>query len=106
MPRTFTGTSRSAPAVSGNWNGEDRIAAAVTGVWSRVVIGNENGRRVVARRPSHDWTNQGRGIAAVVLLPPATGLLIRRSGGQAEALAAIPSPDGRPTWFIHSSAAS
>ena len=70
------------------------------------VPGNENGRLVVARRPSHDWTNQGRGIAAVVLLPPATGWLIRRSGGRDEALASIPRPDGHPTWFIHSSAAS
>ena len=72
---------------------------------SRMVI-NENGRLVVARRPSYDWTNQGRGITAAVLLPPATGWLMRRSGGRGEALASIPRPDGHPTWFIHSSAAS
>ena len=45
-----------------------------------------NGRLVVARRPSPSWTTQGRGIAAAVLLSPATGWLIRRSGGRGEAL--------------------
>jgi hypothetical protein len=64
-----------------------------------------NGRLVVARRPSHVWTTQGRSVAAAVLLPPATGWLIRRSGGRGEALASIPRPDGRPAWFVHSSAA-
>ena len=65
-----------------------------------------NGRLVVARRPSRALTTQGRGISAAVLLPPATGWLIRRSGGRGGALALIPRPDGHPTWFVHSSAAS
>ena len=65
-----------------------------------------NGRLVVARRPSPAWTTQGRGITAAVLLSPATGWLIRRSGGHGEALASIPRPDGHPTWFVYGSAAS
>jgi hypothetical protein len=65
-----------------------------------------NGRLVVARRPSPALTTQGRGITAAVLLSPATGWLIRRSGGQGEALASIPRPDGHPTWFVYGSAAS
>ena len=69
-------------------------------------VEKRNGRLVVARRPSHVWTIRGRGIAAAVLLPPATGWLIRRSGGRGRASVSIPRPDGHPTWFVHSSAAS
>ena len=65
-----------------------------------------NGRPVVARRPFPTWTTQGRSIAAAVLLSPAAGWLIRRSGGRDEALASIPRPDGHPTWFVYASAAS
>ena len=65
-----------------------------------------NGRLVVARRPLLTLTTQGRGISAAVLLSPAAGWLIRRSGGRGEALASIPRPDGHPTWFVYASAAS
>src|SRR5918912_2097297 len=65
-----------------------------------------NGRLVVARRPSPARTTQGRSIAAAVLLSPATGWLIRLSGGQGVALASIPRPDGHPSWFVYGSAAS
>jgi hypothetical protein len=58
-----------------------------------------NGRLVVARRPSHTLTIQGRGISAAVLLSPATGWLIRRSGGPGEALASIPRP-GWPSYLV------
>ena len=89
------------------WQLDRRRAYRGASDWGMArVPGNENGRLVVARRPSHDWTNQGRSITAAVLLPPATSWLIRRSGGRGEALASIPRPDGHPTWFIHSSAAS
>ena len=88
----------------------DRPAAGVPG---RQRLGSgrrrgqkRNGRLVVARRPSHAWTIRSRGIAALVLLPPATGWLIRRSGGRGGASLLIPRPDGHPTWFVHSSAAS
>jgi hypothetical protein len=57
----------------GSWADERPTGAGAIGGWSRATSGNENGRLVVARRPSHDWTNQGRGITATVLLPPATG---------------------------------
>jgi hypothetical protein len=45
-------------------------------------------------------------------LPPpffsflATVWLMRRSGGRRKAPVLIPRPDGRPTWFVHASAAS
>jgi hypothetical protein len=76
------------------------------GYWLRHFPKKRNGRLVVARRPSHTLTTQGRGIPAAVLLLPATGWLIRRSGGRGKALASIPRPDGHPTWFVYASAAS
>src|SRR5215216_6922597 len=91
--------------VCGSSIGGGPIAAGAGGEQRRRVH-KRNGRLVVARRPSHVWTTRGRGIAAAVLLPPATGWLIRRSGGRGEALASIPRPDGHPTWLVHSSAAS
>ena len=78
------------------------VVVRVSAQWGE----KRNGRLVVARRPSHAWTIRGQGIAAAVLLLPATGWLIRRSGGRGEALVSIPRPDGHPTWFVHSSAAS
>jgi hypothetical protein len=69
-------------------------------------VQKRNGRLVVARRPSHAWTTRGRGIAAAVLLLPAAVWLIRRRVGLGKALASIPRPDGRPTWFVYASAAS
>ena len=89
--RVYRGTS--------DWGGT--TAGRMTGQ-----VKKRNGRLVVARRPSHAWTIRGRGIAAAVLLLPATGWLIRRSGGRGRASYSIPRPDGHPTWFVHSSAAS
>lgn len=80
--------------------------AVAGGPTAKEGIEKRNGRLVVARRPSHAWTSRGRGITAAVLLPPATGWLIRRSVGRGEASVLIPRPDGHPTWFVHSSAAS
>ena len=44
------------------YRGSERLGSERRGVKKR------NGRLVVARRPSHAWTIQGRGIAAAVLL--------------------------------------
>ena len=55
-------------------------------------------------RPTHGPA--GVGACAAVLLSPCHRLADRRSGGRREAPVLIPRPDGRPTWFVHASAAS